>query len=253
MLIYSLINAKNLRKDLAILKRDNKLFVRVTASVAMTSTGAILFYEALTMLPVSIIGVIENSFQIIATMIIGLLVFKTKVKRKNLILGLLMIPANTLIVFTDFSFDSNVSLLGVSLMIINTTLYALDTFITKGVLNTISVNTLVLFKTGTVFFMAFIISCFSDLKLWETLPTLSLYVVSIVVVAALASFSSNISYVTSIKKIGPNLTAVLSSLTQVFTVAFGIFFFNEVIQITQWIGLISTIILTVMIAYNNRT
>lgn len=248
MLLLSVFNNKSFKDDLEVIKSDSRVRNSVILSACMSAVSSMFFYQGLKNLPVSIVSSIDNTFSIIAVTVIGLVFFKQRHTKRFYFLLAMLIPSAALLVITDLSGSMEVSPFGLACLVISTSLAATESHLTKRQLLSLTVRGNVVFKTIASLFCVTVMAIISQDSIHLTLEGLSLVVIFMILYGAVNSLIIKLLHTRSIKEIGATVTTVFTSLTPLFSIVFSMIIFHESLQLTQWIGVASTIIVLYLIS-----
>lgn len=241
--LISLIGYKNWSADFRVLVTNRQIRKSVIISCLLGTGNSLLFYQGLNELPISIVSALINTLNLISATAIGVMFFKQKHNYKFYILIGLLIPATALLVVTDFKEGFNVSVFGLLCLAGSAILYTTSDHMTKGQLDVISLKGVVVFKGILSIFLLTVLAIINWESVTTTTESLTFSITALLIYSSINSFIVTILHTKSIKELGATVTTVFTSLTPVFSIVFALLLFKETLQLSQWVGVASTVAL----------
>lgn len=228
-----------LKKDLKLLFTEKKLMLSVLSSSILSCIGMLLFYNALSSLPVSIVSVYENGIYMVFTVLLSFIFLKER-KSPKIYLFILFIVVGLFLVVTKGNInilELDISALGLLFLTLNALVSSIETIITASNLKRLGILTLLIFKMGFSIIFSVILIIFSDEKTPEFISAFTWYLALLLIYLIVSSFIIKYLQSKSIISIGSGTTSIFNSLTPLVSSFFGMIVFSEWFNVYQYIGM----------------
>ena len=238
--IFSLfIFRKNtFKEDFFLIRHNKSLRAKILSSIVLSSAGTLLFYNALKMLPVSIISIFENGMFTFMVVILSVIFLKEEVtKRSFWYLAICLIGLGFIVTKGDLT-GIDISLIGLMLLTINATLSAVNVTVISSALKEISALTNTTIKSATSALTALIIVIVTkeDFTTFFTLMTIGLAL--FLMYSVISGFFIKYLQGRSLQELGSSKTAIFTLLTPIFSSLFAMIIFQEWFNTYQYAGMV---------------
>lgn len=225
------------KDDFAIIKEDKKLFKQIIISAAISGLGTILFYNALKLLPVSLVSIFENGVYMIFTVILSVIFLKEKLPKNAYIYLTLCLVGLTLMITKGSLEIPDLSLIGFLLLTANALISAISSTITASTLKKISATTNTAIKSSTAAIVALIMVFVVGESFSGILTLLTIPLTFFLVYSVFSGFFIKYLQSRSVQELGSSKTAIFLLLTPIFSSLLGMIIFQEWFNLYQYIGL----------------
>lgn len=232
---------QNLTEDMKKIKKDKRLRVKVSISLLLSGIGTMLFYNALKLLPVSIVSVFENGVYTLFTVVLSIIFLKETMKRMGYLYLMFCMGGLFLIISKGEWSLGETSLIGILLLTVNAFLSAVNTTITASYLKVVSAYTNTTLKSFVSAFFALVMVLVYKENILQVFPLMTFALGIFILYSVVSGFLIKYLHSRSIQELNSSKTAIFTMMTPVISSILGMIIFQEWFNIHQYIGVLIVI------------
>jgi drug/metabolite transporter (DMT)-like permease len=229
-----------LSKDFNLIRNDKKLQIQISFSVIFSSLGSILFYNALKILPISIVSLTQNSIYTILVITLSIIYLKEKIGRNGVYYILICLLGLTLIITKGSLTHAEIPFKGLIILLSGAFFTATNAVIDASSLKKISAVTSATIKSTSLILLS--LTMISQNQIQElSIELISLFTYQIVFFLLFTSTSAFlIKYLhgRSVQELNSSKTAIFTLLTPIISTFMAMIVFQEWYNIYQYLGMV---------------
>lgn len=236
VLLIALASSRSIKDDFVTIRTTPRLRNSLAISGILSALSSLFFYLGLKALPVSVVSLLSNGFQLLFVTLIGIAFLKERHTRRFYFLFVMLFPFLFLIMFPSRTLSVSLPLAGVLWLATGAILSATETHMTRGQLKRIAVSTHVAVKTACSLLVALVCLAFGNHDVDQLVDGFSWLVAFALAFGIFNTLGIQFLQAVSIKQIGATTTTLFQPLTAVFSVLFALAIFGESLNWSQWLG-----------------